>query len=1002
MVYCLIEIQSYTQLKRLHPPLISKMEKTIGDVIELHKGFTKYSSAGTILLSFTAKLEVDKAQLCESMYHIYMVFFDHKNELNGFTIILGDKPDPKDVDDILTEYEDISYSLLEEDVFWIFGGIPKAVSPYFQLENVKKSIYKVTAKKDMKIEHKTEKNSPSAELIRSEYANILLDTLQPYINNDSVPKALYIYGPAQIGKKSTLFYALKTLTDKNHSNILHIRRLSDMEPPLCSILRIVIENNKFEPTKYMNAQERLIWQKKQILLQSSIIIPYQGRMPVNLFRDMQVIFSIFLAAFTRFSAHNLFPAILFCENINQLDQYSKKLLSKTVNKYMENNRLICIGLLNKTDRPSTDEVLQNIPASSVSFTALTGENLQKYLETWSLTKQYAEQIFQTLNGLTEMQSPLIKHALYFTSVLEKNPPSQFENRNRISALTMPVLYDLGDSAIRTLFILYIARGTLDIPLIYQFLSQVGLENEEIGVSLQNLKKQDFISKDYTLTTISLHLKENIYNYIGNRKEWLTTQLASFLYKMWEKDMYTYSEVLYLLLKKTKLRHETLQVYHNLLMTILENFDISTATEYLCSKDMEALFSKEKHYKAIQYLFRMQKALLSENIENAENLYQKRPSNLEGTETILKAEIALQEGKYQLFAGSPENAITHAKQALLFYQGKGKTSGEQQSNILLGISMLANNKIEEAIEYFSLARAAKPKNNLLDIEIQNDAYSALSYFLYGNYSQALEITLSAREKEDKLFKREWDLYCRFLTGRIYHELGLYERAATEFQKTLASSFLYEKSAARKVAYAWLGRSYIYQGHYTKGMSILTHQTAETPETLLFQAEGYMFKEEYKTAIPLLRQALNISNDKKSYPRLAPLSWETGFASYENFVFRYISERNILTHLIRAFLGYALGYSGELEKGIDDLYRITREERISSFDPYNSLYYYLYSHILPEKENYETTDRLTVLSKALKFIQERASRIENSKQKTMYLYRNYWNSLLMKDARNNKLL
>ena len=73
-----------------------------------------------------------------------------------------------------------------------------------------------------------------------------------------------------------------------------------------------------------------------------------------------------------------------------------------------------------------------------------------------------------------------------------------------------------------------------------------------------------------------------------------------------------------------------------------------------------------------------------------------------------------------------------------------------------------------------------------------------------------------------------------------------------------------------------------------------------------------------------------------------------------------------------------------------------------DPYNRLYYFLYSLILPESGPADTEDRLTILGKSVRFMQERSSRIDRYSDKTAFLEKNYWNRQLIEQARLHNLL
>lgn len=86
---------------------------------------------------------------------------------------------------------------------------------------------------------------------------------------------------------------------------------------------------------------------------------------------------------------------------------------------------------------------------------------------------------------------------------------------------------------------------------------------------------------------------------------------------------------------------------------------------------------------------------------------------------------------------------------------------------------------------------------------------------------------------------------------------------------------------------------------------------------------------------------------------------------------------------------------------ELHKLTRSERSVEEDPNGYWYNYLYAVILPETSGEEVDDKETVLSKAVKSLQERASRIDAPSQRSSFLSRNRWNRRIMEEARERKL-
>jgi hypothetical protein len=111
---------------------------------------------------------------------------------------------------------------------------------------------------------------------------------------------------------------------------------------------------------------------------------------------------------------------------------------------------------------------------------------------------------------------------------------------------------------------------------------------------------------------------------------------------------------------------------------------------------------------------------------------------------------------------------------------------------------------------------------------------------------------------------------------------------------------------------------------------------------------------------------------------------------------------MEHQLVALRGYVLAESGRLDEGVAEMHRLTREVKLSEIDPFNRIYYYLYSLILPESGDLSIEDRGTILGRAVRYIQERTSRLDDYSHKTDFLKRHYWNHRLMSHAQSSNLV
>ena len=81
---------------------------------------------------------------------------------------------------------------------------------------------------------------------------------------------------------------------------------------------------------------------------------------------------------------------------------------------------------------------------------------------------------------------------------------------------------------------------------------------------------------------------------------------------------------------------------------------------------------------------------------------------------------------------------------------------------------------------------------------------------------------------------------------------------------------------------------------------------------------------------------------------------------------------------------------------------REERLDPNDPHNGLYCFLYASSISSSGAGRNLDYVTALSRAAKYMQERAARIDDASVRQQYLRNNYWNRRILEQARANKLV
>ena len=244
---------------------------------------------------------------------------------------------------------------------------------------------------------------------------------------------------------------------------------------------------------------------------------------------------------------------------------------------------------------------------------------------------------------------------------------------------------------------------------------------------------------------------------------------------------------------------------------------------------------------------------------------------------------------------------------------------------------------------------------------------------------------------------YELYLVFLEVRIQFELGRYDECIELCCRGLNLCALYGEEP-RPVFARWLKRAEAYSGSAAKAAIALENQL-DNPEARLFYSEALFLSDQREKALRALQPELfDLSSEPVYFEPAERMKWSTGFAQVED---RGI-HGELLGLRIRAFRAYMQSILEETNFGIDELARITREEKLSNIDPYNGLYFYYYACAIETASGVNNLDRLTALSKALKYVQERAATMDNSADKLSYLRNNYFNSRILEEAKASNLL
>lgn len=369
-----------------------------------------------------------------------------------------------------------------------------------------------------------------------------------------------------------------------------------------------------------------------------------------------------------------------------------------------------------------------------------------------------------------------------------------------------------------------------------------------------------------------------------------------------------------------------------------------------------------------------------------------PSREEGTGGLLEAEYNLALAEAHYMEGLMLKSLQLSKRALAQFMQLNDNHGRSRAYIQLGLVSMAKGDLTDAAAYLGYAVDSARGAKRVDLRIVAETLRNVTAFVYGNYSRVAQEAPELSREASGVGLSQWELFSQFLYGKALLELGRLEEAERAFAAVHRQGENLGETRAARVAQRWGWRAYGYIPEPRSREPYLPPVEGDSSvEWQLFELEGRLL-EGGEAEFPLPEVPFN---GVLGFHPLYRLSWDTGFSSVEDLV--DISARRTMSLFLFALRAWFRARRGEVQLAREELRWLTREERVSQYDPARPIYLYLYSEILPPETEEETDDRRTVLGKSVKLLQERTSRLDRSGDKERYLRSNRWNRLLMREAK-----
>ncbi len=966
MIYIVIEINGFKQLKKVNKNLVSQILKYMDTSLNTDESGLIFQKNDIFIYACPPENQ-NLNSLFTNTINLFKFLELNKNDLYGYNVFISQSSDDYSEEQIMLLIYKI-FLIKDDESYYVSNDIYTLFKD-FAVFDFNENFYKLTSYIE-----ESHDNGDNIIKFLSKRGNIdeYFETIIPFISSD---KKGYVFFYSEKKHEATILsFCIAGLLQGKTLDVpwLYISpdksEISFISSMLNSMDTVFIN----KAVDYLTEPELSIWNDNiHFLLQSNYMISDE---------DAIILFRIYLKAYSKKMRELLLPPIVFILNTNDFKDVTLNYIASVLEDLYIDLDLLPVMFSTEEDIP-------------VFFDGFHGK--KKKVEPWILQSEDSG----TTNSLADESIGLSSVSFYHrTSLLAKGKEIFYTND-----FSIELLKELGHSAKQFLLIYTLLFDLCSKDSIISYLSanlSDKVRNEQI---FKDLVSTGFIYPDpirqpvfddidkklaYTYTQDDRQLFEKIVEELNLQSEISEILAYEKIAGIYKKLNLPDKEADYLLravklLIVSGLTEKAVVFFERISFIIRENC--------INSKELELR----------QSILFLKEAIYDNKDDFAEEVYL-RLNETNSKNLILNSEkkIVCLEYLYSMF--EYDKALKIAKLALIDIQDSGDSNLIADINVNLACIMMGLERIEESKDYFKIAKETIGTNPYNTRLIIINTHQAVVNFIYGNFSESLRLVNESRVICQNTGRRDWELFVLFLSGRLCFELGDYREAIVVFSNGLKHCDLYFDGGNKELFNIWLGRCRIYLKELKCGLNILKDYEMY-PEALYFAAEGLFFQGEQTSALNRIESAFEIERDRIRYFCSSNIVfWESGYDLIEDRSFVKEGGHGVLFQLIRAFKAFLVAENGQYEAGREELVKLTREDRLSEIDPYNGYYYYLHALTFPEYTGAEAVDRLTLLSKALRHIQQTASHIDNPKHRQMYLSNNYWNSRLMNEGRAHKLI
>jgi len=1028
MVYGIAELRNYRQLARLRAADLPRLEAGLLAALGPRAVPAPFFGQGIWRLELGPEEELDVGAAAQAGCRIRDYLAAHRAELFGFAVLIASLPSENGA-----EHGPRVRHMLEQaeqdEQLWLAPECAALFGDALTLEAVG-SLYRSSPRR-RPAPLSDEPREALRPWIRESLVQRALDLLTPRLNEGQTREILWVHGPSGVGKTALLGEMAARLVPSDRGvPILRMRTIFRRRSPLHPFLSSLQPDLVSAVPAHLHGPERIAWKE------AGGIIPWlmdasasEGNghvrpLPDRILDDFGLAYRLYLLAWTRMADEALVPALLLCEGADGFHPAARRVCARLFDDLLMRPSFIPIFSSATESVPDELAALDLRPLYVHPLGKREIRSLADHLFPGLAIPESLSRRLRRRSGGLYVSVVSYMHYLSKTGHIRLTPNGRHEwVQSSDDEVTLPanplsvswfLIRTLQDDTFQLLYALYLAGGLLDRQGLLAFLGEAGFDAASAGRTLTGLLVSGLMSDERALIPRFPALRKKLEELLGADGAELRERFVAHMIALWDSGRYAHPVLLFTFLARNGRTDLALRILPAIIDRKLDERDPQSARAFCDPRGLEFTVpptpEQAREIAAVTALGRLRSALMEGDAEAAEAAQSEAQKWAAGdARPALRGEVGIARATFFLSTGNAGAALEELKRAVLLYQDlrEGAATspmadrGERACYLWLGAVMLAEGRLGESAEYLGLSERLCHEHGDAHGSLRTLVSLAVCLFTDGRLTQCLAVIDQGIQGAQILYRREEELFLLFLRARVLFLVGSHDQCALCLQNCLCVASLYSIDGALPVLRAWLGRTFLHQGNAPAGTRLLESLSEQSREVLFFLAEGCLFSGDMENASLYVERGLSLPAVTR-FPSPEIVSWQDGFSGVEGRCFRLSRGDSFLRRSLTALRAYLQGMRGFRDEGIRELHQLTRVEKAVEEDPLVHWFNYLYARVLPESGSDETDDKLTVLGKSLKTLQERASRIDGPSERSSFLWRNRWNRLIMEEARERKLL